>query len=102
MSAWYVLAASGIHPVCPGDTRYEITSPVFDKIEFNLDASYSKGQTFTIIAKNNSQLNCYIQSARLNGKPWKNCWLSHQQISHGGSLELEMGSKPNVDWGVDH
>ncbi len=28
MSAWYVLAASGIHPSCPGNTRMEITSPV--------------------------------------------------------------------------
>ncbi len=33
MSAWYVLAASGIHPVCPGETRYEITSPVFSRID---------------------------------------------------------------------
>ena len=32
MSAWYVLAAAGLHPACPGDTRMEITSPVFDRI----------------------------------------------------------------------
>ena len=32
MSAWYVLAASGLHPICPGDQRYEITSPVFEKV----------------------------------------------------------------------
>ncbi len=32
MSAWYVLAASGFHPVAPGDGIYIITSPVFDKI----------------------------------------------------------------------
>ena len=55
MSAWYVLAASGIHPVCPGDTRYEIGSPLFDKIIFNLDPEYSSGKTFTIITINNSQ-----------------------------------------------
>ena len=32
MSAWYVLAAAGLHPVCSGDTRQEITSPVFGKV----------------------------------------------------------------------
>ena len=39
MSAWYVLAAMGIHPICPGDGVYEITSPVFEKVEIDLDPS---------------------------------------------------------------
>jgi predicted alpha-1,2-mannosidase len=101
MSAWYVLSASGIHPVCPGDTRYEITSPVFNKVEFRLDPKFASGRTFTITARNNSRQNCYIQSARLNGIPLKVCWLTHQQIAAGGSLELEMGSKPNIGWGKE-
>jgi predicted alpha-1,2-mannosidase len=42
MSAWYVLAASGLHPVCPGDTRQEITSPVFNKVTLKLDPKYAK------------------------------------------------------------
>lgn len=101
MSAWYVLAASGIHPVCPGDTHYEITSPVFSKVEFKLDPKYDKGKSFTIIARNNSAKSIYIQSAKLNGKVWNKCWLSHQQITSGGILELEMGNQPNKGWGVD-
>jgi predicted alpha-1,2-mannosidase len=99
MSAWYVLAASGLHPVCPGDNRYEITSPVFNKIEIKLDPKYARGETFTIVANNNSEENIYIQSARLNGKEWKMCWLSHQQIAAGGILELEMRNQPNKEWG---
>ena len=47
MSAWYVLAAAGIHPACPGDTRMEITSPLFDRIEFRLDPQYAAGGSFT-------------------------------------------------------
>ncbi|MCX6227167.1 MAG: glycoside hydrolase family 92 protein, partial [Bacteroidia bacterium] len=100
MSAWYVLAASGIHPVCPGDTRYEITSPVFDRINIQLDPKYSSGKTFTIIARNNSAANIYIQSARLNGQPYDKCWIRHETIAAGGTLELEMGDKPNPGWGV--
>ncbi|MBF6629268.1 MAG: GH92 family glycosyl hydrolase, partial [Proteiniphilum sp.] len=57
MSAWYVLTASGIHPSCPGDTRLEITSPVFDKVEFRLDPDYVRGEKFTIIAHDNSPAN---------------------------------------------
>ena len=99
MSAWYVLAASGIHPVCPGETRFEITSPVFSKINIRLDPRYTKGKTFTIVARNNSTKNVYIQSARLNGKNWNKCWIDYSQIASGGTLELEMGDKPNNKWG---
>ncbi|AEV97728.1 alpha-1,2-mannosidase [Niastella koreensis GR20-10] len=101
MSAWYVLAASGIHPVCPGDTRYEITSPVFAKVEMQLDPNYAKGKTFTVIAKNNNAKNVYIQRAWLNGKPYNKCFIDHAEVAAGGVLELEMGPIPNTHWGVE-
>lgn len=88
MSAWYVLAASGIHPVCPGDTRYEITSPVFSMISYRLDPDYAKGKTFRIIARNNTDQNVYIQSAKLNGKPYAHCYIDYKDITNGGTLEL--------------
>jgi len=100
MSAWYVLAASGLHPVCPGDMRYEITSPVFNRVEIKLDPRYTKGETFTIIANHNSAENVYIQSAKLNGLDWDKCWITHEQVAAGGTLELEMGSEPNRAWGT--
>ena len=100
MSAWYVLAASGIHPSCPGNTRMEITSPVFDKVEFNLDPSYYTGKKFTVIAHNNSINNVYIQKALLNGQEYNKCYLDFADIVAGGTLELFMGDKPNVEWGL--
>ena len=100
MSAWYVLAASGLHPVCPGDQRYEITSPVFEKVEFHLDPAYAKGKTFVIEAHNNSPENVYIQSAKLNGKPYNKSYLMHSDLMQGGKLVLEMGNKPS-SWGKD-
>ncbi len=101
MSAWYVLAAAGIHPVCPGETRYEITSPVFSKVVVTLDPRYAGGKTFTIVARNNSPRNVYIQRAWLNGQPYGKCWLDHADIVAGGELVLEMGAEPNKSWGVE-
>lgn len=92
MSAWYILAAAGFHQICPGDARYEITSPVFSKTVFNL----GEGKTFTIIAENNSPENIYIQSIKLNGKPYLNHYLLHEDIVNGGALVLNMGSKPRM------
>ena len=100
MSAWYVLAASGLHPVCPGDTRYEITSPVFSRIAIRLDPVYASGKTFTIIARDNSATNIYIQGATLNGKPYTYCHIDHALITAGGILELHMGPRPNKHWGI--
>ena len=99
MSAWYVLAASGLHPYCPGDTRIEITSPLFDRIVFHLDKDYFAGKTFTIEAHDNSPENIYIQRAKLNGKPYNRCWLDFSDIAAGGHLELFMGSTPNEEFG---
>ncbi|KAA2240377.1 glycoside hydrolase family 92 protein [Chitinophaga agrisoli] len=112
MSAWYVLAAMGIHPICPGSTEYEITSPVFNKIVIQLDGKYAKGKTFTIIAKDNSPQNIYIQDIRLNGKGQQKIntsrdgnpaelrdkyQIDYKDIIAGGTLELQMGSKPKED-----
>ena len=91
MSAWYILAAAGLHPVSPGDGIYQVTSPVFSRITINLDPEYHSGKTFTIIAENNSPENIYIKSMELNGKPLDRFWLSHEEIVSGGILELEMG-----------
>jgi predicted alpha-1,2-mannosidase len=101
MSAWYVLAAGGIHPVCPGDTRQEITSPVFNKVTYKLDPKYAAGKSFSIIAKNNSAQNIYIRSAKLNGKVYNKCYIDYKDIATGGALELTMGSQPNKNWGIN-
>nr|WP_319510288.1 GH92 family glycosyl hydrolase [uncultured Draconibacterium sp.] len=101
MSAWYVLSAIGLQQVCPGDLRYEITSPVFNEIAIQLDPKYASGESFTVIAKNNSPKNIYIQQATLNGEPLERCYLDYSEIIAGGSLELEMGPEPNTNWGIE-
>lgn len=101
MSAWYVLAASGFHPVTPGSTRYELTSPVFNRVDLRLDPAYAKGKQFTIVANDNSEENIYIQSATLNGKPYNKSYIDHKDIMAGGILVMQMGSQPNKSWGMN-
>ncbi len=100
LSAWYVLASSGLHQACPGDPRFEIFTPVFDKVTLKLDPKFTSGGTFVISAKNNSRDNVYIQSAALNGRPLNRCWLSYAEIAAGGTLDLTLGSEPNKAWGI--
>lgn len=100
MSAWYVLAAMGMHPVCPGDNVYILTSPVFSKVEIALDKRYYKGDRFTVIAHDNSDRNIYIQRAKLNGKELNRAWITHDEVVNGGTLEFYMGETPNKGWGA--
>jgi predicted alpha-1,2-mannosidase len=95
MSAWYILSSVGLYQVDPVGGRFVIGSPLFDKATVNVGA----GKTFTIVAKNNSDRNIYVQSARLNGKALKNSYIDFNDIRHGGTLELVMGPKPSK-WGA--
>lgn len=91
MSAWYVLNAMGFYSFCPGDTNYSIGRPIFDEVKIKLP----NGNFFTVITKNNSPKNKYIQSAKLNGKPMDKPFFSHEDILKGGILEFEMGDAIN-------
>lgn len=95
MSAWYVFAALGFYPVCPGTPYYMIGSPSFPKATLHLE----NGKEFTIIARDASPENVYIQSAMLNGEVYDKNYLSHADITAGGTLEVRMGPEPNLDWG---
>jgi predicted alpha-1,2-mannosidase len=94
-SSWYVLSAMGFYPVCPGSPVYEIGSPIFGKSSIRM----ANGKEFTIVANHVSAQNKYIQSAQLNGKSLDKPWFTHAAIANGGSLVLEMGDKPNKQWG---
>ena len=85
---------------CPGDPRFEIFTPLFDKVTLTFDPKYAKGKSFTLTAKNSSPDHPYIQSATLNGQPLDRCWLSYAEITAGGTLELVLGAQPNKSWGV--
>lgn len=91
MSAWYILSSVGLYQVDPVGGRFVIGSPLFDKATVNVGG----GKTFTVVAKNNSDKNIYVQSARLNGKTLKNSYIDFNDIRRGGTLELVMGPKPS-------
>jgi putative alpha-1,2-mannosidase len=86
----------GFYPVCPVGGYYAIASPLFKQVVVRL----SGGKKFTILAHHVSSKNIYIQSARLNGKPFNQCWIRHHTILNGGKLEFVMGSKPEKTWGI--
>ncbi|MGO8675738.1 MAG: GH92 family glycosyl hydrolase [Limisphaerales bacterium] len=100
MSAWYVFSALGFYPADPCGGIYVIGSPLGDQARLALDPKHYPGREFTVIARNNSPQNMYIQSATLNGQPLTRTWLTHKEIVSGGTLVFQMGPAPNRKWGA--
>jgi predicted alpha-1,2-mannosidase len=94
MSSFVVFSSMGFFPVTPGIPNYSITSPLFSKVSIDLP----NGKNFTLVAKDLSRKNKYIQTATLNGKPLTSLSFSHEELLKGGTLSLQMGDKTNAKW----
>lgn len=97
MSAWYVFSALGFYPVNPANGIYVIGTPAFEKTKILVDDN----KYFEITAKNLSNENFYIQSAKLNGVEYNKTYITHKDIVNGGKLIFTMGNTPNKKWGID-
>ena len=88
LSAWVIYSMMGIYPVCPGDTDYAITSPVFDKITIELDPEFHKGKSFEILTHRKNKGDLFIDKMMINGKKQNSYFITHKTISEGGKLEF--------------
>jgi predicted alpha-1,2-mannosidase len=95
MSAWYLFSSLGFYPVFTASGDYVIGSPVFDKATIRLD----NGKNFTIETVNNSPENIYVQSTEWNGKAYPYTFITHRNITEGGTLKIYMGKNPNYNYG---
>ncbi|EHQ28069.1 GH92 family glycosyl hydrolase [Mucilaginibacter paludis] len=96
MSAWYIFSAMGFYPVNPANGVYAIGSPVLKHAEIPV----ADGKTFTVDVNNPGAANPYIQSVKLNGKPYHKTYITQGDIVSGSRLEFAMGAKPNKAWGT--
>lgn len=96
MSAWYMFAAIGFYPVCPGSEYYIISAPTFQRVEFHLE----NGKTFVMSAPGVSGSKRYIKSIKLNGQNYTFNYISHSDIMKGGLMEFEMTDVPQSVWGT--
>ncbi|MFR4501261.1 MAG: glycoside hydrolase domain-containing protein [Thomasclavelia spiroformis] len=102
MSAWYVFSAMGFYPVNPASGEYMIGSPIFDKVTINNPKTDTQ---FVITANNNddneTNANCYIQDATLNGEALNIPVITYNQITSGGNVEFNMNDTPS-SWASDY
>ena len=95
-SAWYVFSALGFYPVCPASDEYVMGAPLFKKATIHLE----NGKKFTIEAPDNSAENIYVNSLKLNRKPYTRNFITHSELMKGGRIEAKMTAEPNTKRGT--
>jgi predicted alpha-1,2-mannosidase len=100
LGAWYVMSAIGLFDV-KGLTQinpeFQIGSPIFDRVEIQLNKDYHKGDRFIIETENNSSENIYVQSINNNGKEQNSVFIPFADVVNGGIIRIKMGNEPNDD-----
>lgn len=80
MSAWFVWGALGLHPSTPGKPRYALGYPLFERARLRLP----NGREFVIERAAET-----VSRVTLNGAPFDNAFIDHEEILAGGVLRFE-------------
>jgi predicted alpha-1,2-mannosidase len=80
MSAWYVFAAMGLYPDCPGSERFSLARPAFDRVGISLDASVFEGEYLELAVGS-------TDAWTLDGEPLEGAAITRTQLRAGGRIE---------------
>ena len=97
LSAWYVLSALGFAQVCPGNSVFDLNTPLFRSAKISLDAMYhscAESEEFTIICDKDPLEYPYIENVYLNGKALNRLYVTYDEITAGGTLKFELSVEP--------
>jgi predicted alpha-1,2-mannosidase len=95
MSSWYVWAALGLYPVWPGRADLVIGSPLFPEVRIA-----RPGGAVIIRAPGAAADRAYVTGLRVNGVPSARAWLPSEFVLKGGTLDFDLGDKPDPRWGA--
>ena len=83
MSSWVVFAMMGLYPDTPGDPKYMVTTPIFDRIEIQLNPDFYKGNQ--IVIERQGPADGPIEAITLNGEAI-DYQAGHEPLTSGNSV----------------
>ena len=90
-SAFVVFSQLGFFPTNIGYPIYDFGTPFFTKATINL----KDGKKIKFVAHNVSDKNKYVDSMKIDGKPYDKSWISHSDLLKASKIEFFMSDKPN-------
>ena len=95
LDSWLLWSMLGMYPV-PTQTVYLILAPMFANYTMRVGL---EGAVLYVTAEGLADDSIYVQNLVVNGQPWNQSWLSHDDIKDGGSLQFLLGKEP-TEWDV--
>jgi putative alpha-1,2-mannosidase len=93
LNSWLIWQQLGLYPVVT-QPIFLLGSPWFDDINMTVNGNCSL--RITANGLNNQEGSYYVQSVKVNGKPWIKNWVEHDELMlRGGTLEFELGKEPS-------
>ncbi|KAK6606037.1 alpha-mannosidase family protein [Botrytis cinerea] len=84
MESWLIWNMLGLYPMV-GQTTFLIGSPWFANTTIQLGG----GKTLAMTTVNGSESSFYVQSLKVNGKPWNQSWLTWNDVfANGGTMDF--------------
>jgi predicted alpha-1,2-mannosidase len=90
MSAWYVLNALGIFPLCPGHPSYVFSTPLFDKVRLKRDGR----DDLVITSSGNGPDRFYVGGISVDGTPTQALSISHSDFLSAREIAFTMSDTP--------
>lgn len=97
LSAWYAWASIGLFPTA-GQPWYHLTAPLFDGVTIRLPGG--KALRIACSGAASGGATRYVAAAHLNGRPLDRAWLTHAELTAGGTLALTLAAAP-TRWAAD-
>ena len=93
MSAWYLLSAIGVYPVCPGKPEYTLGSPLFDRAVLKVPGR----KPAVLSAQGNNAETVYVGRVAVDGQPHSGSTISHAALTGGAEIVFTMSRTPGGD-----
>ena len=91
LSAWYVMSALGLYPLCPGSGEFILGAPLFRKATVTLP----NGRRLVIAADHPERP--YVKEVLWNGEPVDRQFITYEELMQGGELSFRLSRKPCHD-----
>jgi putative alpha-1,2-mannosidase len=81
----------GMYPLCPGVPEYVIGSPMFQRMNIQLE----DGKHIVIESDSQRKDRPYVQSVLLNNEPHRPLYFTHDQLMNGALIDFALSDTPN-------
>ncbi|WP_454043354.1 GH92 family glycosyl hydrolase [Cellulosimicrobium sp. Marseille-Q8652] len=96
MSAWHVLSSIGVYPIVPGTDLWGLTTPLFDDVTVTLDPDVFGRDSLHLTADGVAPDAHYTQSVSLGGETLDRAWVTGDELTSAGTLDVTVGSEPSA------